>query len=52
MNQIQNSKPPHLSALPRGEIDGVRGAHWKLVFGIYLGFVIWNLGFKIVTHSD
>jgi hypothetical protein len=40
MNQIQSPKPPHPSPLSRGERDGVRGGHWKLVFGIYLGFVI------------
>jgi hypothetical protein len=26
--------------------------HLKLEIGIYLGFVIWNLGFKIVAFSD
>ncbi len=25
--------------------DGVRVGHWKSELGIYLGFVIWNLGF-------
>jgi hypothetical protein len=52
MNQIQNSKPLHLSPLAERERDGVGGCHWKLVFGIYLGFVISILGFKIVAHSD
>ncbi len=33
MNQIQSSKP---LTLPSGEREGVRGGHWKLVFGIYL----------------
>jgi hypothetical protein len=47
-----NSKPPHLSPLPRGERDGVRAGHLKLIFGIYLGFVIWNLGFQNATFSD
>ena len=32
MNRIQNQAPPHLSPLPRGERDGVRGDH--LGFGI------------------
>jgi hypothetical protein len=25
--------------------------HWKLKFGIYLGFEIWNLGLEIPSHS-
>jgi len=52
MNQIQNSKPPHPIPLSQGERDGVRGGHWKLILGVYLELVIWNLGFEIVAHSD
>jgi hypothetical protein len=46
MTQIGNSKSPHPSPLPPGEREGVRGSHLRLTFGIFLGFVVWNLEFQ------
>jgi hypothetical protein len=50
-NQIPNTNNQNFP-LPTGERVGVRGVSviWTLVFGVYLGFWICDLGFGILNY--